>query len=173
MPARSAIAQLPDADREWLEQQLLARRFGGYAELAELLGERGYAISKSALHRWGQKFEERAQALQIATQQARAIVEHAPDDEGAMSEALMRLVQEKLFTALMELEVNPASLNIGVLAQRIAELGRATVTQKKWATEVREKTRAAAEAAEQIARRGGLSGEAVDSIKREILGIAA
>ncbi|MGO9606278.1 MAG: hypothetical protein ACLQAT_23300 [Candidatus Binataceae bacterium] len=35
--------------------------------------------------------------------QAKAIIEAAPDDEGAMHEALMRLVQQKLFNVLVRL----------------------------------------------------------------------
>jgi hypothetical protein len=45
------------------------------------------------------------------------------------------------------------------------------VTQKKWATQVREKSKAAADAASKIAKKGGLSADAVAEIRKQILGI--
>ena len=85
MAPRSKVQLLPEATRQVLEQRLIAGGFAGYEALAEWLAEQGFAISKSALHRFGSKFEDRCQALKIATDQARAIVEGSPDDDGAMS----------------------------------------------------------------------------------------
>lgn len=131
---------------------------------------RGYAISKSALHRYGQAFETRLSALKMASEQARAVVAAAPDEEGAVNEALMRLVQEHLFKLLMAEE---GEFDLPKVARAVAELGRATVTQKKWQAEVRARAEAAAAAVEKIAKKGGLSAESVDQLRREILGIAA
>lgn len=169
---RSFIDALPPETRAWLDAELVRRGFADYDELAEQLVEQGWQASKSSVHRYGQRFSERMDALRMATQQARAVVEAVPDDEGAISEALMRLVQEKLFAALLEMEVDPKSIKLGPVAKAIAELARATVTQKKWAAELRDKVRAAAESVERTARGNGLSGDAVDLIRREILGIA-
>ena len=86
----------------------------------------------------------------------------------------MRLVQEKLFQVMLDFQVDPDKpLKIARAAKAIAELSRATVGQKKWLAEVREKARDAAEAVTQVAKKGGLSAEAVDTIRREILGIAS
>lgn len=173
MPARPTVLQLPDPVRAELDARLIKSGFAGYVGLAQWLSEQGFEISKSALHRYGQQFEERVQALKIATDQAKAMVEVAPDDEGAVSDALMRLVQEKLFGVLMNLgEIDPARINLGTLAKAIAQLGRASVTQKKWQTEVRDRAKAAAAEVESIARKGGLSPDTVSEIRRQILGIA-
>lgn len=171
MPPRSKVEQLPEAVRTQLDSRLIQSSFSGYRELAQWLQEQGFEIQKSALQAYGSKFEDRVSALKLATQQARAIVEESPDDEGAMSEALMRLVQEKLFSVLMDLEVDPATVDLAKVAKSIAELGRASVTQKKYATEVRERAKAAADAAVKIAKRGGLSVDAVGEIRAAILGI--
>jgi hypothetical protein len=171
MPARSKVLLLPEAIRSDLDSRLVAGGFAGYEALSDWLGEQGFEISKSALHRYGAQFEDRVSALKLATDQARAIVAESPDDEGTMSEALMRLVQEKLFSILLEMEVDPAKVNLNSLARSVAELGRASVTQKKYAQEVRERANAAAEAAEKIAKRGGLSDESVREIRSAILGI--
>src|SRR5690606_6677096 len=118
---------LPEAIRGELDGRLVAGGFAGYEALSDWLGEQGFEISKSALHRYGAQFEDRVSALKLATDQARAIVAESPDDEGTMSEALMRLVQEKLFSILLEMEVDPAKVNLNSLARSVAELGRASV----------------------------------------------
>jgi len=53
----------------------------------------------------------------------------------------------------------------------VARLSNATVKQKQWATEVREKATTAADAVEKIAKKGGLSPAAVKEIRSRILGI--
>lgn len=171
MPPRSKVEQLPEGVRAELDARLIQAGFSGYRDLAEWLTAQGFEIKKSALQNYGAQFEERVAALKMATDQARAIVAESPDDEGAMSEALMRLTQEKLFTVLMEIQVDPSKVNLNSLARSIAELGRASVTQKKYVQEVRERALAAADAAAKIAKRGGLSGAAVTEIRSAILGI--
>ncbi len=171
MPRVPKIALLPDDVRSELERRLVKNGFGGYVELAEWLTEQGYEISKSAVHEFGRDFRDRLGALKIATEQARAIVAESPDDEGAMSEALMRLTQEKLFQVLLELEVDPEKLSLTGLSRAIAELGRASVNQKKWAAEVKAKAAAAAEDVGRIARDGGLSEDSVKLIRQTVLGI--
>lgn len=170
MPPRSKVAGMPAEIKEWLDRALAENNFSDYELLAEELKARGYAISKSALHRYGQAFETRLSALKMASEQARAVVAAAPDEEGAVNEALMRLVQEHLFKLLMAEE---GEFDLPKVARAVAELGRATVTQKKWQAEVRARAEAAAAAVEKIAKKGGLSAESVAQLRREILGIAA
>ena len=173
MPKRSKVEGLPKAFRDWLDAALLDRNFSGYKELEAHLKKHGFDISHAAIHRYGAQFEQRLGALKLASEQAKAICIAAPDEEGAVSEALMRLVQEKLFQVLIDLQVDPAKpINIASAAKAVAELTRATVNQKKWQAEVREKARNAADAVAQVAKKGGLTAEAVDTIRREILGIA-
>lgn len=171
MPAPSKVAKLPEEIRAELDGRLIRGGFAGYEALAAWLTEQGFEISKSALHRYGSQFEERVSALKAATDQARAIVAESPDDEGAMGEALMRLVQEKLFSVLLEVNVDPEKVNINSLARSIAELGRASVTQKKYASEVKARADAAASVVDRVAKRGGLSPESVAEIRTAILGI--
>lgn len=173
MAKRSKIATLPAEVKAWLDAALVEGNFSGYEQLEALLKERGFDIGKSSIHRYGSAFEQKLATLKIASEQARAIVTAAPDDEGAVSEALMRLVQEKLFQVMLDFKVDPDKpMNIAGAAKAVAELSRATVTQKKWQTEVRAKAAAAADAAEKIAKKGGLSAASVDEIRRSILGIA-
>lgn len=177
MPARPAIMQLPEDVRAELDRRLIQGGFAGYEALATWLAEQGWQVSKSAVHRYGQRFEDRVRALKVATDQAKAIVESSPDDEGAISEALMRLVQEKLFQVLLDFEVQDVSkLNLGTLARSIAELGRASVTQKKWQSEVRERITAklvAMEAESQTGKGRRFDAETLRIVREEIYGIVS
>ena len=170
MAPRSKVHSLPPELKEWLDAELVKRGFGDYVQLAADLKARGADVSKSALQRYGSPFEQRMAQRKMASEQARAVVAAAPDEEGAVNEALMRLVQEHLFKLLMAEE---GEFDLPKVARAVAELGRATVTQKKWQAEVRARAEAAAAAVEKIAKKGGLSAESVDQLRREILGIAA
>lgn len=173
MPRRSAVEQLPGAVKEWLDKALVEGNFSGYEALAAELQGRGINISKSALHRYGQDFEARLAALKIATEQARAIAESAPDDAGMMGDALTRLVQQKAFDVLMDMQIeDPNAIKLTDLGQMIANLNKASVLQKKWALEVRQKAQTAADEVAKVAKAGGLTDDAVDLIRARILGIA-
>lgn len=169
MPPRGKVAQLPPELKAWLDQALVENNFSGYEALSAALAERGISIGKSALHAYGQSFEDRLSALRMASEQARAVVAAAPDEEGAVNEALMRLVQEHLFKLLM---ADGDQIDLPKVAKAVAELGRASVVQKKWQAEVRERAEAAANAVEKIAKRGGLSADTREEMRREILGVA-
>lgn len=171
MPVRSKVGLLPDEVRRALEQRLIANCFSDYDALSAWLGEQGFEISKSSLHRFGSTFEERCAALNIATQQAKAIVEASPDDEGAMAEALMRLMQEKIFSALLSLEVDPSKINLGSLAKALAPIARASIAQKQYASQVRERVRDAAAVVDRIAAAGGMTHDTRQEILSGILGI--
>ena len=172
MGKKSTVETLPKEVKEWLDRALVESNFSDYKLLAGEMKARGYEISKSAIHRYGQDFEERLKTLKMVTEQARAVVQAAPDEDGAVNDALVRLTQEKLFGVLMEIEVDPETVDLAKLAKAVAELGKASVMQKRWFSEVRAKAEAAAANVEKIAKKGGLSSASVEQLRREILGIA-
>lgn len=169
MPPRSKVKSLPAKVKTWLDQALADNNFSDYEALSAELAGRGFAISKSALHRYGQGFEERLSALKMASEQAKAIVTAAPDDEGAVNEALLRLVQEHLFKLLMDTE---GKVDLPKVAKAVAELGRASVVQKKWAAEVEIKRAALQEAADRVgaaAQARGLNAEEASFWREQVL----
>lgn len=163
---------LPSDVKTWLDQALVEGNFSGYESLAEALKERGFDISKSAVHRYGKTFEQAMAAAKNATEQAKAIAEACPDDAGMMNEALIRTVQTKIFEVLMELQVEPSTVKLTSLSKMISELSRASTTVKKYMAEVKTRALAAAEKVEAVVRKGGLTPDAVQTIRREILGIS-
>ncbi|MCL1861801.1 MAG: DUF3486 family protein [Proteobacteria bacterium] len=180
MPQKPAIEGLPEEVRRWLEQALVDQNFSNYKLLETLLCEKGFEIGKSSIHRFGKKLEKRLSAIKASTEAARLVVESASDDKNARSEAVMALVQSELFDTLVNLseseeETDPAKrvVLLSNAAHAVANVARADITQKKFRHEVQQRIEAAAASVENIARKGGLSQESVEALRREILGIAA
>jgi hypothetical protein len=174
MPRRSKIETLPKAVKAWLDAALVEGNFSGYELLEAEIKAKGYQIGKSSIHRYGSEFERKLATLKLASEQARAIVTAAPDDEGAVSEALMRLVQEKLFQVMLNFEVDPDKpLNIAAAAKAVAELARATINQKRWQAETRDKIGARMDALESEASKGNGSFDlnTLRRVREEIYGI--
>lgn len=175
MGKRSSVNKLPPEVRNWLDKALVERNFTGYQALTDELKVRGYQISKTAIFRHGKEFEDRLGMLRAMTDQARAIVEATPDDAGMISEALTRVVQHKAMEVLSTLnaaELDPSKVNLPALGRMIADLGRSSVTQKKWMIEVQERVQVAAKNVERVARAAGNSEEVVQQVIGQILGIA-
>ena len=171
MPRRSKVKSLPKDVREALDEKLVEEGFQNYEDLADWLADLGYDISKSSVHRYGQEFEDRLEALRIATAQAKEITEQVGDDEGALGDALTAVVQEKAFGLLTSMEMEEQEVEFTSLMNAIARLQKASVQQKKFMQEMREKAQQAAEEAEEIAREGGLSEDGAEKIRAKILGI--
>lgn len=168
------ITALPKELRDELDQKLVGGSFSDYRGLEAWLATQGFRISRGSLLRYGSAFERRIKTISLATQQARALAEASPDREGSMTDALARLVQEKLFSVLVEAE----DLEDGQLtrfARAIADLGRATISQKRWQEEMRarlaEQKRAADKKMTELKSAGGLSNEAYDAMRNILLDI--
>lgn len=181
MARASSITALPEDTRTWLNQALAEANFSGYKELEELLRAKGFEISKSAIHRHGQKIERRMAAIKASTEAAKMITEAAGDDQDARSEAVIALVQTEMFDSIIAIQeaedpdVSPAD-RLGLMskaAKNIATLARASIAQKQFKTTVQARATEAAEKVAKLAKKGGMSASTVDEIRRSILGIAA
>lgn len=179
MARATNISNLPPDVKAWLDNALLENNFSGYEAIAEYLRSQGYSISKSGVHRYGQKFERRLAAIKASTEAAKLLAANVDDTENHLSGSVISLVQSELFETLLnlqdaDLETDPVERMklLNNAAKSIAEVSRASIANKKWQGEVRAKAEAAANKAEAIAKKGGLSAEAAQAIRREILGIA-
>lgn len=170
MPPRSKVDKLPAAVKAWLDNALIEGNFSGYELLEAELKARGFDIGKSSLHRYGQDFEDKLAAIRIATEQAKAITDAIPDDAGAMNDALIRLVQQKAFDTLVNLEAGASIKDIGLM---VARLSNASVKQKQWAADAREKLNARMDAMENEARngKGSFDLETLRRVREELYGI--
>ena len=181
MGRQSSITALPEEVRRWLERALTEQNFSGYEALEEMMRDQGYSISKSAIHRYGQKIERRFAAIKASTEAARIITEGAADDQDARSEAVIALCQTEIFEAMIALqEADDPDLSplermgaMSAVAKNIAALTGASIRQKQFKSVVQARANEVAEKAAKLASKGGLSADAVAEIRRSILGIAA
>ena len=97
MPPPRKIDLLPGEFRAWLQDELKARGFSGYVELAEALNFRledeglELRIGKSALHAYGQEFQEYATLQERAQDEIRTFLEEASlKDEVDVTSALFQ-----------------------------------------------------------------------------------
>ena len=137
MPPRSKVHALPQELKEWLDNELMARGFADYEQLAADLKARGADVSRSSLQRYGSPFEKKMAQLKLAGEQARALVDAAPDEEDKLGAAVIRMTQEKIFNLLMELDINPEEVDVNKLFKNAAEIGKASVNQKRFSMEAR------------------------------------
>lgn len=179
MARRNRVNTLPAEVKAWLDKALVDGNFSGYQALESALKDKGYDISKSAIHRYGQRVERRMAAIKASTEAARLITESASDDRDDRSEAVIAMIQTELFDSILNLQdaseadVKPQDRVklLSAAAKNIATLTRASVNLKKFQQEVTERVQAAAAQVEKIATKGGLSPESVAQLRREILGI--
>ena len=108
-------------------------------------------------------------------------VANAEDENDSRSEALMALLQNQLFEALVDIseqdsdELDPQA-RFDLLSEggrRIAGLISASTRLKEYQAKVKAKVQAAAEDVAKQAKKGGLSEESVEAIRKHILGIAS
>lgn len=179
MGRASKIRQLPPETREQLDRELIKRGFNGYDALQKWLAGLGIAIGKSSIHRYGVQLERKLAAIKASTEAAKLIAAEAPDDADQRSGAVISMIQTEVFDVLVALQelagadpLKRAKL-LSTLAKNVATLSRASVHQKRHEIEIRAKAESAADRVARLAKKGGLSGATVETIKREILGIAA
>ncbi len=140
MARRRSIDDLPAHVRQWLDRALGESGFSGYQQLETLLREKGFVISKSAIHRYGQKIERRLAAIKASTEAARMLDDAAPDDRDARSGAITAMIQTELFESLVNLqeatesEIDPAERLklLSAAAKNIATLTRSSVNLKRF-----------------------------------------
>ena len=175
------IKKLPPDLKEQLDQMLMGGTMHSCRQLSKWLGDNGFEISHAAIHKYGQKFERRLEAIKLATEQARIVCEQFKDDDQQMQSALMRVVQTRLFEVLVAAnekkkqsangrEATIAPVNITALARSVSGLARAETEHRKWVDRARAGV-AAAEKKIDEAQAKGLSKNAAQQIKAVLLEI--
>jgi len=176
------IKKLPPDLKEQLDKMFTEGTLHSCRQLSKWLGDNGFEISHAAIHKYGQKFERRLDAIRLATEQARIVCERFKDDDDEqMHGALMRMVQTRLFEVLgssnerekgtaKEGGATIAPVNITALARSVSGLARAETEHRKWADRARAGV-AEAEKRVEEARAKGLSPDAADQIRAVLLEI--
>lgn len=177
MAPRSSIEKLPEDVRRWLERALTENGFSGYVELENLLKEKGYQISKSAIHRYGQQIEQRLKAIKESAEIAKLITQSVDDDGDSQSDALMRLVQTDLMNLLIEarniegLSVEKRLKTLSGLGKNIASMVSASVKLKEYQAEYRTKLQAKLDDLARTAEQDGTDLPTLERVRQSILEI--
>lgn len=81
MARLNSITRLPMVVQAEIDTQLILQGFSGYVAYSDTLRQRGFAVSKSALHRYGKTLERRIQTARAAAQIREAGVDPEIVDE--------------------------------------------------------------------------------------------
>jgi len=180
MPKPSLVSLLPQDLQSELDKKLISNGFSDYAGLACWLGEKGFVISPSSIHRYGKDFKVKVENIKLLTAQAKAIVENTGDDDNAVGDALSTLAQSKLFDLLLRFDIeaglsgedDKGGVDFLGLVRAVSQLNRSSVTVKKFREEMREKARQAMDMIKkEIKYKGGVSDQTIHDVE-VILGIA-
>ncbi|MDB1109722.1 MULTISPECIES: DUF3486 family protein [Pseudomonas] len=181
MPPRNSVYDLPTEVREELNARLVGNGFQGYAGLAKWLEERGFKVSRSSVHRYGQDlqqdFEEAMGDVRKTQELARAMVSEQEDESGALIDATARIVQDQLLRISIEMrkaehEPEKAAKHLASVTKALSQIGRLSLVQKKWASEVEARRAALEEAASRIdtaAKARGLTAEEASFWREQVL----
>lgn len=179
MPPRNKVFDLPQEVREELNEKLVSSGFQGYEALAGWLRERGFNVSKSSVHRYGQdleeEFEEAMGDVKKTTALAKAMVADQDDESGSLLDATARIAQDHLLRILIALrnaehEPEKAAKHIATVTKAMADIGRVSLSQKKWAKELRvEVLEEAANRVDAAAHAKGLSAEDAKFWREQVL----
>lgn len=162
MPTRSQVDLLPQEVRAELDSRLIQNGFGDYLALVEWLQEQGYEISKSSLHRYGQRFEDKVAALRVATQQAQEMRVLLKDDEAAVSEMSLQMVQGLLFNLMIDRGEDLEPQEMTAIARAITEASRGTMAVKKYQEKLHQQLAAKFAELEKESQDNGLAGGKLD-----------
>jgi hypothetical protein len=169
-----------DSHVEWLAERLAVANITPPEEIGR---NAVYGYMKDFRAEFEASMREGDQMLNIA----RAAMQTNQDADAILQQASIRTMQTALLrisTALRKLEqeedpdIPLIAKTAGLISKAMADLGRVNLStiqhqaEREKAIRAEERAKAADQAAT-IARRGGLSADAVEQLRREILGIAA
>ena len=191
MPPPKKVELLPEELRSWLHDELKARGFGDYVGLAEALNfrleEEGLElrIGKSALHNYGQEYEQFAKLQEEAGAWAQQwMSENDLSDEAEQHRVLFQMMTSVAFKVLKAQmlktgeEIDPRELHF--LGKMMKDVMSSSGIREKLMSDERDRiareARAAAQAEmterfDEAVAEAGLGEETVAKMRRDFLGL--
>lgn len=176
MAARSKVKALPKAVRDWLDQTLAEGSYSGYDAITAELKGRGFDLSRSSVHRYGSELEKTMALAKATVDQARAVVQASPDEDDAMTAAIMRLTQQHTLQLLMAMKFDPANaeaVDMNKLTLQVSRLVRSSLPLKNYQREQRERAALVANEIGKEAKKLGASEATIKTWREKVLGVAA
>lgn len=164
---RSRIeTDLPEHLRRQVDR-LLLERGTTYEDIAAFLRSQGYDISRSSIGRYGKAFFEAYQNVKRFEDQSKALVGEAGDL--TMEEALGKVLLQKVLAAVTESDFDIMEKS-RILAD-FARLQSSNIQREKLKESFAKKADTAAKNVEKIARKEGLSEQAIGQIRSIFMGL--
>jgi hypothetical protein len=158
--------ELPPEIREQVDALLIQGET--YETISDFLKAKGYDISRSSIGRYGKEFLQLVREIKILEDQAKAIV--SDTGEGLLlEEAASKLFSKNILKML--LEGNTDIKEIPKIISGFARLQASSISREKFKAEISDKVKKAAKDVSKVAKKRGLSPEAVKEIEEKILGI--
>lgn len=176
MPPRHKVTTFPKAVRDWLDQALEEGNFSGYDQLAAELEKRGYKVGKSSLQRYGSQLEQTVALARATVEQAKAVVQGSPDEDDAMTAAIMRLTQQHTLQMLMAVKFDPEAaqgVDLGKLTKHVSSLVRASIPLKRYQAEQRAKAQVVAGEIAKEAKKAGVSADTIQKWREKVMGVSS
>jgi cytochrome c556 len=186
---RSKITYFDEALKEWLETELVKRKFSRYTELTEALNEKlapyDLEISRSAVHAFGAKLEQSLETIRSGTAMAALIAKEVKDDADDMSGAVLALIKQQSFAMLLalkkideETDFDKRSKLLANMGKMVADIARASKGQKQYAAQQNEKIEQKLKSLEAQAKATGGKAKGLDKatlarVRQELYGIVA
>lgn len=172
---RSSIRNLPDELRKEVDRLLGDGRYT-IVQVTEHLRELGADVSRSAVHRYSQSFEEVTHEMRLVREMSAALGKELEDvADGDGTRLLVESLQALILRSRMELakgdKLDPEA--VSYLSRSLKDLGSAMKSSVDVEMKIRDRVaKEAAKVASATATEKGLSAETVNLIKERILGIA-
>lgn len=176
MGNKSKVRRLPQPIRNELDRLLTEGQLG-IREITEHLRGLGADVSKSAVGRYSQSFEQVAKDIRDSRLMAEALAEQLSDPDGpnvtrlavASLEGLLMRAQRQLVAPDGSVDVK----TLGSLAESLRNIQSAYKTNVDAETKIRAQVaKEAATVVEKVAGERGLTKETVEDIKQAVLGVA-
>ena len=189
MPPPKKVDLLPEEQKTWLKTALKEGGFSGYEQLADDLNTRledagiTLRIGKSALHNFGKEYSEFVRYQEEASAWAAEwMQDNGLEEEAQRHNVLFQMITTLAFKVMQHQmtqkgeEISPQDLHfLGRLMKDV--MSSSGMREKLLADErarlIKEAKAEAAETGAKAAREAGLSAEAAERIKADILGVAA
>jgi Protein of unknown function (DUF3486) len=167
----SNVMRLPEKLRKTVDRRLIEQQFRNYKGLVQWIRRQGHEISVNSLRRYGMSLARDLEETPLVTAQQRARAEALPGGSGATAEGLMRLAQEKLCSALAEIDQVEKS-DMSRLAHAVAHLTQAAISLQRWTDELNQRTEERADPETKSKLPEGLSPATSQALRNALLGIA-
>jgi hypothetical protein len=132
---RFRVDEYPEEAREMLESMLADTR-NTYQDIADRMTEKGYAISKSAVHRYAVRTEAAAERIRAAAEQTRMLIQSVKDGQDVQAtEVASALLLDGLINRLATAEEEFDDLPIDKAGRLLVQLQRSGVYKNRWKDE--------------------------------------